>query len=145
MDILTIIFTVLGWGSLLFSLYGIINMNRSNFLIGTFIFSLLPVIGEFNVYNQSGNWGNIATITAFIGISIVVFPSKINYGSDNIAAVHLARKIGIAILVVNLLQALIILNLRNDVPFQFALMHLVESILMIIMLSKVSIKKVFNL
>lgn len=120
-------------------------MNRSNFLIGTFIFSLLPVIGEFNVYNQSGNWGNIATITAFIGISIVVFPSKINYGSDNIAAVHLARKIGIAILVVNLLQALIILNLRDDVPFQFALMHLVESILMIIMLSKVSIKKVFNL
>lgn len=141
MDILQIIFSIIGWGSILFSVYGLSKMNRVNFLLGSFIFSLLPIIGELNVFSQTNNWGDIATVAAFLGIAINVFPSKITYNAENISATNLAMKIGISVVIVNLIQAFIILKLRDDVPFQYAMMHISEAIIFVLMISKISKNK----
>ena len=92
MDALSIFFTVSSIVTIAIAAYGAIKMNRRNLLLGTFLFSLLPVMGESNQFHLTGDYGNLITATAFLCAAIISFPSKINYDSKNIAAVHLARK-----------------------------------------------------
>lgn len=138
------IFSALGTIFVLLALFGAVKLNRKNFLLGIFLFSLLPIIGEFMAYRAAGEWGMLATMMAFIGIAIVTFPNKVQYGSENVAATALARKIGLAIIVVNLFQAYMILSVRDDVASQYGYMHIVLALTVIYVVIKSNSDKGFS-
>ena len=138
------IFSALGTIFVLLALFGAIKLNRRNFLLGIFLFSLLPIIGEFMAYREAGDWGMLATMMAFIGIAIVTIPNKIQYGSENVAASAIARKIGLAIIVVNLFQAYMILSVRDDVPSQYGYMHIVLAAAVIYVVIKSNSSQGYN-
>ena len=139
-----IIFSALGTLFVLLALFGAIKLNRRNFLLGIFLFSLLPIIGEFMAYRAAGEWGMLATMMAFIGIAIVTIPNKVQYGSENVAATAIARKIGLAIIVVNLFQAYMILGVRGDVPSQYGYMHIVLALAVIYVVIKSNSSEGYN-
>jgi hypothetical protein len=136
MDALSIFFTVSSIVTISIAAYGAIKMNRRNLLLGTFLYSLLPVIGESNQFHLTGDYGNLITAVAFLCAAIISFPSKISYDSKNIAAVHLARKIALSIIVLNSLQGYIILQWRTDVPVQYGYAHLALVLIFVYMLVK---------
>jgi len=136
MDTLSIFFTVSSIVTISIAAYGAIKMNRRNLLLGTFLYSLLPVIGESNQFHLTGDYGNLITAVAFLCAAILSFPSKISYDSKNIAAVHLARKIALSIIVLNSLQGYIILQWRTDVPVQYGYAHLALVLIFVYMLVK---------
>jgi len=136
MDALSIFFTVSSIVTISIAAYGAIKMNRRNLLLGTFLYSLLPVIGESNQFHLTGDYGNLITAIAFLCAAILSFPSKISYDSKNIAAVHLARKIALSIIVLNSLQGYIILQWRTDVPVQYGYAHLALVLIFVYMLVK---------
>ena len=138
------IFSALGTIFVLLALFGAIKLNRRNFLLGIFLFSLLPIIGEFMAYREAGDWGMLATMMAFIGIAIVTIPNKIQYGSEIVAASAIARKIGLAIIVVNLFQAYMILSIRDDVPSQYGYMHIVLAAAVIYVVIKSNSSQGYN-
>ena len=136
MDALSIFFTVSSIVTIAIAAYGAIKMNRRNLLLGTFLFSLLPVMGESSQFYLTGDYGNLLTIVAFLCAAIISFPSKIIYDSKNIAAVHLARKIGLSIIILNILQGYIVLQLRTDVPAQYGYAHLALALIFVYMIVK---------
>ena len=136
MDALSIFFIVSSIVTISIAAYGAIKMNRRNLLLGTFLYSLLPVIGESNQFHLTGDYGNLITAVAFLCAAILSFPSKISYDSKNIAAVHLARKIALSIIVLNSLQGYIILQWRTDVPVQYGYAHLALVLIFVYMLVK---------
>jgi peptidoglycan/LPS O-acetylase OafA/YrhL len=144
METAEIIFSALGVLFILLAAFGAMKLNRRNFLLGIFLFSLLPIIGEFQAYSSTGEWGMLATMMAFLGIAIVTLPVKAQYGSDNIAATSIAKKIGLAIMAVNLFQAYIILSVRDDVPSQYGYMHIVVAAVVIYMVVKSNSSKGFS-
>ena len=144
METSEMIFTALGILFVLLAAYGALKLNRRNFLMGIFLFSLLPVVGEFVAYQATGDWGMLATMMAFIGLAIATLPNKVHYGSENAAATAIARKIGLAIIVVNLMQAYIILGIRTDVPDQYAYMHVVIALIVIYVVVKSNSGKGFE-
>ena len=144
METAEIIFSALGTLFVLLAVFGAVKLNRRNFLLGIFLFSLLPIIGEYVAYQQAGEWGMLATMMAFLGIAIVTIPNKVNYGSENVAATAIARKIGLAIIVVNLFQAYMILSVRDDVPSQYGYMHIVLSAAVIYVVIKSNSSKGYN-
>ena len=95
-------------------------------------------------YREAGEWGMLATMMAFIGIAIVTIPNKVQYGSENVAATAIARKIGLAIIVVNLFQAWMILGVRGDVPSQYGYMHIVLAAAVIYVVIKSNSSKGYN-
>ncbi len=136
MDALTIFFTVASVVAIAIAAYGAIKMNRRTLLLGTFLYSILPVIGESNQFQLTGDYGNLVTIAAFLCAAIITFPSKITYDSKNTAAVHLARKIALSIVVLNVLQGYIILQLRTDVPSLYGYAHLTLALIYVYMIVK---------
>ncbi len=140
METAEIIFSALGTLFVLLAVFGALKLNRKNFLLGIFLFSLLPIIGEYVAYTAAGEWGMLATMMAFLGIAIVTIPTKVQYGSDNVAAMTIARKIGLAIIAVNAFQAYMILGVRDDVPSQYGYMHivLVAAVIYVVVKSKSS-------
>jgi len=129
-------FTVSSIVTIAIAAYGGIKMNRRNLLLGTFLYSLLPVIGESNQFHLTGDYSNLITAVAFLCAAIISFPSKITYDSKNIAAVHLARKIGLSIIILNIIQGYIVLQLRTDVPAQYGYAHLVLALIFVYMIIK---------
>lgn len=136
MDALTIFFTVASAVAIAIAAYGAIKMNRRTLLLGTFLYSILPVIGESNQFHLTGDYGNLVTAAAFLCAAIITFPSKITYDSKNTAAVHLARKIALSIVVLNVLQGYIILQLRTDVPSLYGYAHLTLALIYVYMIVK---------
>ena len=136
MDALSLFFTVSSIVTIAIAAYGAIKMNRKNLLLGTFLYSLLPVIGESNQFHLTGDYGNLITAVAFLCAAIISFPSKISYDSKNTAAVHLARKIALSIIVLNTLQGYIVLQLRTDVPAQYGYAHLALALIFVYMIIK---------
>ena len=136
MDALTIFFTVASVVTIAIAAYGVIKTNRRTLLLGTFLYSILPVIGESNQFHLTGDYGNLVTIAAFLCAAIITFPSKITYDSKNTAAVHLARKIGLSIVVLNVLQGYVLLQLRTDVPAFYAYFHLALALVYVYMIIK---------
>jgi len=136
MDALSIFFTVSTIVTIAIAAYGAIKMNRRNLLLGTFLFSLLPVMGESNQFHLTGNYGNLITAAAFLCAAIISFPKKITYDSKNTAAVNLARKIGLSIIVLNILQGYIVLQLRTDVPALYGYAHLALALIFVYMIIK---------
>lgn len=132
METSELIFTGLGALFVLLAAYGVLKLNRRNFLLGIFLWSLLPVVGEFQAYMDTGEWGMLATMMAFIGMAIVTAPTKVPlYGSDNAAATAIARKIGVAIIAVNVFQGYIILSVRDDVAAQYGYYHFAIALIVI--------------
>lgn len=144
METSEIIFSALGSLFVLLAVFGALKLNRRNFLLGIFLFSLLPILGEYMAYRDAGEWGMLATMMAFLGIAIVTFPNKTQYGSENVAATAIARKVGLAIIVVNAFQAYMILGVRDDVPSQYGYMHIVLAAAVIYVVIKSNSGKGFN-
>src|SRR6056300_326106 len=136
MDALTLFFNGASVVTILIAAFGALKMNRRNLLLGTFLYSLLPVIGESNQFHATGDYGNLITAVAFLCAAIITFPSKITYDSKNITAVHLARKIALSIIVLNTLQGYIVLQLRTDVPAQYGYAHLALALIFVYMFIK---------
>ena len=111
-------------------------MNRRNLLLGTFLYSLLPVIGESNQFHATGDYGNLITAVAFLCAAIITFPNRITYSSENQAAVKLAQKIGLSVIVLNVLQGYVIMKVRTDVPIQFAYAHLTLALIFVYVIIK---------
>lgn len=144
METRELVFTILGAVFVLWSAYGALKMNRRNFLMGIFLFSLLPIVGEYLAYAENGAWGHLATMLAFLGVAIVALPIKAQYGSDNVAATAIARKVGVAIISLNLFQAYIILSVRDDVPSQFGYFHIALAAIVIFTVAKTNSKQGFT-
>jgi len=107
MDALTIFFTVGSIVTIALAAYGAIKMNRRYLLLGTFLCA-----------------------------AIVSFPNKISYSSENQAAVKLAQKIGLSIMLLNILQGYIVLQLRTDVPDLYGYAHFALALIFIYMILK---------
>ena len=136
MDALTLFFNGASVVSILIAAFGALKMNRRNLLLGTFLYSLLPVIGESNQFHATGDYGNLITAVAFLCAAIITFPNRITYSSENQAAVKLAQKIGLYVIVLNVLQGYVIMKVRTDVPIQFAYAHLTLALIFVYVIIK---------
>ncbi len=136
MDALTLFFNGASVVTILIAAFGALKMNRRNLLLGTFLYSLLPVIGESNQFHATGDYGNLITAVAFLCAAIITFPNRITYSSENQAAVKLAQKIGLSVIVLNVLQGYVIMKFRTDVPIQFAYAHLTLALIFVYVIIK---------
>ena len=136
MDALTLFFNGASVVSILIAAFGALKMNRRNLLLGTFLYSLLPVIGESNQFHATGDYGNLITAVAFLCAAIITFPNRITYSSENQAAVKLAQKIGLSVIVLNVIQGYVIMKVRTDVPIQFAYAHLTLALIFVYVIIK---------
>ena len=132
-ETMTLIFTGVGGLLALLSAYGAFKMDRKLFLSGVCYFSLLPIIGETMRYMDPATASpyTLTLICTFIAQFLLTRPDNNDYGMDNTAAVALATKIGLAILVINLGSAYVILCLDFGVAQQFGYYHLVISLSML--------------
>ena len=136
MDALTLFFNGASVVTILIAAFGALKMNRRNLLLGTFLYFLLPVIGESNQFHATGDYGNLITAVAFLCAAIITFPNRITYSSENQAAVKLAQKIGLSVIVLNVLQGYVIMKVRTDVPIQFAYAHLTLALIFVYVIIK---------
>lgn len=136
MDALTLFFNGASVVTILIAAIGALKMNRRNLLLGTFLYSLLPVIGESNQFHATGDYGNLITAVAFLCAAIITFPNRITYSSENQAAVKLAQKIGLSVIVLNVLQGYVIMKVRTDVPIQYAYAHLTLALIFVYVIIK---------
>jgi peptidoglycan/LPS O-acetylase OafA/YrhL len=136
MDALTLFFNGASVVTILIAAFGALKMNRRNLLLGTFLYSLLPVIGESNQFHATGDYGNLITAVAFLCAAIITFPNRITYSSENQAAVKLAQKIGLSVIVLNVLQGYVIMKVRTDVPIQYAYAHLSLALIFVYVIIK---------
>jgi hypothetical protein len=135
-----ILFTVTGITFILLSLYGSIKLKRTPFLLGICLFSFLPIIGESIAYSDDQSLFHLPIIMAFIAQAILTIPTKPNYGSDNLAATSIAKKIGLAILFTNAFQAYMILSLDLGVPDLYGYFHIVIALIILYTITR-SIKE----
>ena len=136
MDALTLFSNGASVVTILIAAFGALTLNRSNLLLGTFLYSLLPVIGESNQFHATGDYGNLITAVAFLCAAIITFPNRITYSSENQAAVKLAQKIGLSVIVLNVLQGYVIMKVRTDVPIQYAYAHLSLALIFVYVIIK---------
>ena len=136
MDALTLFFNGASVVTILIAAFGALKMNRRNLLLGTFLYSLLPIIGESLQFLATGDYGNLITAVEFLCAAIVTFPNRITYSSENQAAVKLAQKIGLSVIVLNVLQGYVIMKVRTDVPIQFAYAHLTLALIFVYVIIK---------
>lgn len=125
MTALDIFFTI---SSIVFTgltVYGAITLKRSLLLYGICLYSILPILGESKSFLENGELVHLTIIMAFIAQLIIAFPTKPNYGPDNLAATSLAKKIGLAILITNLVQGYIIVGMSLGVPTRYGYCHLI--------------------
>ena len=136
MDALTLFFNGASVVTILIAAFGALKMNRRNLLLGTFLYSLLPIIGESLQFLATGDYGNLITAVAFLCAAIVTFPNRITYSSENQAAVKLAQKIGLSVIVLNVLQGYVIMKVRTDVSIQYAYAHLSLALIFVYVIIK---------
>ncbi|MDB4289976.1 hypothetical protein N9887_02750 [Flavobacteriaceae bacterium] len=110
--------------------YGALTRQRSLFTLGLCFFNVIPVAGELYGYSMDNETFHLALILTFLTQIIITLPIKANYGSDNVSAYALSKKIGIAILVTNLLHGCLILSKEIGVPHQFGYLHFAVALIM---------------
>ena len=123
--------------------YGALTRQRSLFTLGLCFFNVIPVAGELYGYSMDNETFHLALILTFLTQIIITLPIKANYGSDNVSAYALGKKIGIAILVTNLLHGCLILSKEIGVPHQLGYFHL--AIAMILLYAVVIVPKKRNM
>ena len=120
---------------------GVFTQHRGWFTLGICCFSIIPVVGELYNYSIYDELVHLGIIIVFITQIIITLPIKANYGSDNISAFALSKKIGFAILVTNLLHGCFILGTALNVPHQFGYFHLIIAFIMLYAIVKANYKK----
>jgi hypothetical protein len=110
--------------------YGALTGQRSLLTLGLCFFSVIPVAGELYNYSMDNNTLHLALALTFLTQIIITLPFKANYGSSNASAFALSEKIGIAILVTNLLHGCLILSKEIGVPHQFGYLHFAVALIM---------------
>ena len=131
-----LIFTIVGGALTLLTVYGVLKLNRNLFLSGICYFSFLPIIGESMAYNADKASVHMLVIFVFIAQFVLALPNKIIYGQDNSAAVKLATKIAVAILIFNVGGVIYIFYLTTKVPVQFGYYHAVISLAVLYLIIK---------
>jgi|SRR5581483_11523487 len=131
-----LIFTIVGGALVLLSLYGAITLNRKFFLSGLCFFSFLPMIGEGMAYSDDKAPIHVLVFFVFVIQFILTMPTNIVYGSDNVAASKLTGKIAWAILIINAVGALFVLDLAKQVPAQFGYYHVAFSLAVLYVMIK---------
>lgn len=127
MDLQTIAFTTFSVLFIAIAAAGALKQQRKLFLTGIFLWSLIPVIGEGAKYSQDHDLSHLLVMALFFALAILTAPSKLSYNSENLAATHLAKKIGAAIIFVNLFQAYNILANDVGVPDLFGYFHIIAA------------------
>ncbi len=128
MDLQTIAFTTFSVLFIAIAAAGALKQQRKLFLTGIFLWSLIPVIGEGAKYSQDHDLSHLLVMALFFALAILTAPSKLSYNSENLAATHLAKKIGAAVIFVNLFQAFNILANDVGVPDLFGYFHIVAAV-----------------
>ena len=128
MDIQTIAFTTFSILFIAIAAAGAFKQQRKLFLTGIFLWSLIPIIGEAAKYSQDQDASHLVIMALFFALAILTAPSKLSYNSENQAATHLAKKIGAAIIFVNLFQAYNILANDVGVPDLFGYFHIMAAV-----------------
>ena len=123
------------------TVYGSVTRTRSWFTLGICFFSTIPIIGEALNYAQDDNLMHLSIIMAYLVQVVICLPISVNYGSENLAAIALAQKIGVAILVANLCTGYLILSTKLGVPHKFGYLHLVVAMIMLYTVVRSSIQK----
>ena len=131
MDLQTIAFTTFSVLFIVIAAAGAIKQQRKLFLTGIFLWSLIPVIGEGAKYSQDHDLSHLLAMALFFTLAVLSAPIKLTYNSENIAATHLAKKIGAAVIFVNLFQAFNILSNDVGVPDLFGYFHIVAAVVVI--------------
>ena len=131
MDLQTIAFTTFSVLFIAIAAAGALKQQRKLFLTGIFLWSLIPVIGEGAKYSQDHDLSHLLVMALFFALAILTAPSKLSYNSENLAATHLAKKIGAAVIFVNLFQAFNILANDVGVPDLFGYFHIVAAVVVI--------------
>jgi peptidoglycan/LPS O-acetylase OafA/YrhL len=131
MDLQTIAFTTFSVLFIAIAAAGAFKQQRKLFLTGIFLWSLIPVIGEGAKYSQDLDLSHLLVMALFFTLAVLTAPSKLTYNSENLAATHLAKKIGAAVIFVNLFQAFNILANDVGVPDLFGYFHIVAAIVVI--------------
>ena len=108
----------------LIAAYGALKRAKRTLMFGLCFFNMSPIIGESLAYAENDNLVHLVITLFFIVQVVICLPIRSKYGSDNLAAVALSTKIGLAILVGNLCQGSLILSKVLDVPVQFGYFHL---------------------
>jgi len=121
--------------------YGALTRQRSLFTLGLCFFNVIPVAGELYGYSMDNETFHLALILTFLTQIIITLPIKANYGSDNVSAYALGKKIGIAILVTNLLHGCLILSKEIGVPHQFGYLHFAIALIMLYTVVRSNTKK----
>lgn len=127
MDLQTIAFTTFSVLFIAIAAAGALKQQRKLFLTGIFLWSLIPVIGEGAKYSQDHDLSHLLVMALFFALAILTAPSKLSYNSENLAATHLAKKIGAAVIFVNLFQAFNILANDVGVPDLFGYFHIIAA------------------
>jgi hypothetical protein len=130
------IFTIAGSALTLLCLYGVFKADRKLFLSGLCYFSLLPIIGESMGYNADKASVHIIVILVFLAQMVLAFPSKIEFGADNTAAMKLVGKISLALLIFNIGGVIYIFCLHAGVPRRFGCLHIVLSLAILYIIFK---------
>lgn len=139
-----IVFPVLSILFLLLTAYGALKQNRRNFLLGVFLFSLLPVVAGYNWYANTGDPAGLIQVMAFGSIAIITFPVKIQYGSDNVAATMIARKNALAVIFAFLFNAVLILNLYDVFPARAGYFNIAMALIVMYVAVRSKMQKDFS-
>jgi len=130
------IFTIAGSALTLLCLYGVFKADRRLFLSGLCYFSILPIIGESMGYNADKASVHIIVVLVFIAQMVLTFPSKIEFGADNTAAMKLTGKIALALLIFNIGGIIYIFCLHAGVPRRFGCFHIAQSLAILYIIFK---------
>jgi peptidoglycan/LPS O-acetylase OafA/YrhL len=131
MDLQTIAFTTFSVLFIAIAAAGAFKQQRKLFLTGIFLWSLIPIIGEGAKYSLDHDHSHLLVMALFFTLAFLTAPSKLTYNSENLAATHLAKKIGAAVIFVNLFQAFNILANDVGVPHLFGYFHIVAAVVVI--------------
>lgn len=130
------IFSIFGAALTLLTLYGAVKADKKLFLTGLCYFSILPIIGESMGYSADKASVHIIVVLVFITQFILAFPSKIEFGADNIAAVKLVGKISLVLLIFNIGGIIYIFCLNAGVPHRFGYCHVALSLAILYVMIK---------
>ncbi|SRR5260221_4811763 len=133
---LELVFTIVGGALVLLSAYGAVKRDRRLYMSGFFFYSFLPIIGESMGYSANKAPVHLLMIFIFATQFILQIPDKNLYGRDNLPAVALATKIGLAIIIINAGAAVLIFNLTLGVPAQFGYFHVAFVLIVLYVMTK---------
>ena len=116
---------------ILIAAYGALKQKSELLLFGVCFFGTLPIIGEGIAYAKDDNMLHLVIVMMFFVQVIITLPTNLRYGDKNKAVEVLNKKIGFAVLAINLFQGYLILSEVLDVPSQFGYVHFTFSLIML--------------